>query len=65
MLLSPDKRRLLRRALDGRLLAACYGAGVDSTAMLVALKLAACVPTSSPSPTSGRRSRRRSTISSV
>ncbi len=40
MLLSPDRRRLLRGALDGRLLAACYGAGVDSTAMLVALKLA-------------------------
>ncbi len=44
MPLSPDKRRLLRAALDGRLLAACYGAGVDSTAMLVALKLAGLRP---------------------
>ncbi|WP_292442709.1 hypothetical protein [Mesorhizobium sp.] len=30
----------MRGALAGRLLAACFGAGVDSTAMLVALKLA-------------------------
>jgi hypothetical protein len=35
-----DQRRLLRTALAGRLLAVCYGAGVDSTALLVALKLA-------------------------
>jgi hypothetical protein len=39
-LLSRQQRSLLRTALAGRLLAACYGAGVDSTALLVALKLA-------------------------
>jgi len=39
-LLTRDQRRLLRTALAGRLLAVCYGAGVDSTALLVALKLA-------------------------
>lgn len=38
--LSGQQRRLLRTALAGRLLAACYGAGVDSTALLVALKIA-------------------------
>lgn len=40
MLPSPQQRLLLRSTLAGRLLAACFGAGVDSTAMLVALKLA-------------------------
>lgn len=35
-----QQRRLLRTALGGRLLAVCYGAGVDSTALLLALKLA-------------------------
>ncbi len=40
MVLSAHQRRLLNGALGGRLLAACFGAGVDSTAMLVALKLA-------------------------
>jgi hypothetical protein len=40
MLLSAHQRLLLRSTLAGRLLAACLGAGVDSTAMLVALKLA-------------------------
>lgn len=40
MVLSDHQRRLLHGALAGRLLAACFGAGVDSTAMLVALKLA-------------------------
>jgi len=40
MVLSAHHRRLLRGALGGRLLAACFGAGVDSTAMLVALMLA-------------------------
>lgn len=40
MLISPQQRDRLREALSGRLLAACFGAGVDSTGMLVALKLA-------------------------
>lgn len=44
MLLTAHQRRLLHGALSGRLLAACYGAGVDSTAMLVALKLAGLRP---------------------
>lgn len=44
MLLSLEQRRRLRAALAGRLLAVCYGAGVDSTAMLVALKLAGLRP---------------------
>jgi hypothetical protein len=39
-LLTRQQRRLLRTALADRLLAVCYGAGVDSTALLVALKLA-------------------------
>lgn len=34
----------LRKALSGRLIAVSFGAGVDSTAMLVALKLAGIVP---------------------
>ncbi|MET3793267.1 hypothetical protein [Aquamicrobium terrae] len=38
--LPPAGRRRLLSALKGRLLAACFGAGVDSTAMLVALYLA-------------------------
>lgn len=33
-------RQRLLRALSGRLLAVCFGAGVDSTAMLIALRLA-------------------------
>ena len=44
MLLSARQRRLLHDALAGRLLAACFGSGVDSTAMLVALKLAGFCP---------------------
>jgi hypothetical protein len=40
VVLSIHQRRLLRGALAGRMLAACFGAGVVSTAMLVALKLA-------------------------
>jgi hypothetical protein len=40
MLFSAHQRGALRAALAGRLLAGCFGAGVDSTAMLVALKLA-------------------------
>ncbi|OQM74145.1 hypothetical protein [Manganibacter manganicus] len=39
-LLTRQQRSLLRTALAGRLLAVCYGAGVDSTALLLALKLA-------------------------
>lgn len=44
MPLTLEQRRRLRAALAGRLLAVCYGAGVDSTAMLVALKLAGLRP---------------------
>lgn len=44
MLLTIEQRRRLRAALSGRPLAVCYGAGVDSTAMLVALKLAGLRP---------------------
>lgn len=45
MLLTHRQRHDLRAALAGRLLAACFGAGVDSTAMLIALKLAGLRPT--------------------
>lgn len=38
------ERHRLRHALEGRLLAVCFGAGVDSTAMLVALHLAGITP---------------------
>ncbi len=44
MLLTHRQRHDLRAALAGRLLAACFGAGVDSTAMLIALKLAGLRP---------------------
>lgn len=44
MLISPKQRQRLHVALSGRLLAACFGVGVDSTAMLVALKLAGLRP---------------------
>lgn len=44
MLLTRRQRHLLRAALAGRLLAVCFGAGVDSTAMLIALKLAGLRP---------------------
>lgn len=44
MLLSSRQRRLLTAALSGRLLAVSFGSGVDSTAMLVALKLAGLRP---------------------
>lgn len=44
MLITAHQRQLLHDALSGRLLAACFGAGVDSTAMLVALKLAELRP---------------------
>lgn len=38
-LLSATGRQLLLSTLQGRLLAVCFGAGFDSTAMLVALRL--------------------------
>jgi hypothetical protein len=37
-------RRRLLSALKGRLIAVCFGAGVDSTAMLIALRLAGVQP---------------------
>ena len=37
-------RRRLLSALKNRLLAVCFGAGVDSTAMLIALRLAGIRP---------------------
>ncbi len=37
-------RQRLLRTLSGRLLAVCFGAGVDSTAMLIALRLAGLRP---------------------
>jgi 3'-phosphoadenosine 5'-phosphosulfate sulfotransferase (PAPS reductase)/FAD synthetase len=42
--LSAEARRALRRALVGRLVAVSFGAGVDSTAMLVALRAAGIRP---------------------
>lgn len=42
--LRPAQRRRLLAALKDRLIAACFGAGVDSTAMLVALHLAGIRP---------------------
>lgn len=44
MLLSSRQRRPLTAALSGRLLAVSFGSGVDSTAMLVVLKLAGLRP---------------------
>lgn len=38
--LSPSQTKTLRDALAGRALAVCFGSGVDSTAMLVALRAA-------------------------
>lgn len=38
--LSFAQRKALREALGGRIIALCFGAGVDSTAMMVALKAA-------------------------
>src|SRR5690606_32481364 len=43
-LLSSEQCRQLKAALAGRLLAVCYGAGVDSTGLLVVLKLAGLRP---------------------
>lgn len=42
--LAAAARRCLLPVLDGRLLAVCFGAGVDSTAMLIALRLAELRP---------------------
>lgn len=44
MPLTHRQRHRLQAALGGRLIAVCYGAGVDSTTMLVALKQAALRP---------------------
>ncbi|SDE09460.1 hypothetical protein [Paraburkholderia lycopersici] len=43
-LLSNAQTTALRRALDHRLLTVCFGAGVDSTALLVALRAAGLRP---------------------
>lgn len=43
-LLDAGKRRRLRRLLAGRTVAVCFGAGVDSTAMLVLLRACGIVP---------------------
>lgn len=42
--LTAEEQAFLRAALGGHLLAVCFGAGVDSTAMLVALYSAGIVP---------------------
>lgn len=44
-LLDGSRRRRLRRALAGRPIALCFGAGVDSTAMLVLLRMCDITPT--------------------
>lgn len=44
-LVNGSLRRRLRRALAGRPVAVCFGAGVDSTAMLVLLWLCGIRPT--------------------
>lgn len=43
-LLESHQIETLRNALGGRLLALCFGAGVDSTAMMVALRVAGITP---------------------
>lgn len=43
-LLTPRQVAELRRLLVGRIVVLCFGAGVDSTALLVALRLAGIVP---------------------
>ena len=45
VLLDGSQQRRLRRALAGRQIAACFGAGVDSTAMLVLLRMCDIRPT--------------------
>lgn len=42
--LTQEQKQALQQQLGGRTLAVCYGAGVDSTAMLVALRAAGLVP---------------------
>ncbi len=44
VVLAPWQRQALRSALAGQLVAVCFGAGVDSTAMLVALREAELRP---------------------
>lgn len=44
-ILTPSQINTLRDTLEGRLMTACFGAGVDSTAMLVALRAAGLRPT--------------------
>lgn len=44
MSLSPSQKKALSEALDGRLTAVCFGSGVDSTAMIVALRTAELRP---------------------
>ncbi|MDM5182061.1 hypothetical protein PO883_33345, partial [Massilia sp. DJPM01] len=44
-LLDGSRRRRLRRELAGRPIAVCFGAGVDSTAMLVLLRMCDITPT--------------------
>jgi len=43
-LLPPNAIAVLRQTLSGRLINLCFGAGVDSTAMMVALKVAGITP---------------------
>ncbi|PTT80841.1 hypothetical protein DBR42_18860 [Pelomonas sp. HMWF004] len=43
-ILTATQRKALRAALAGKLIAVCFGAGVDSTAMLVALRAAGIRP---------------------
>lgn len=43
-ILNADQVAALRAALDGQLLALCFGSGVDSTAMIVALRAAGLRP---------------------
>jgi len=43
-LLSPGQVRALREALAGRMIVLCFGAGVDSTALIVALRAAGIRP---------------------
>lgn len=43
-ILNTDQIEALREALSGRLLSLCFGAGVDSTAMIVALRAAGVRP---------------------
>jgi len=51
------QRCALVDALAGRLIVLCFGSGVDSTAMIVALRGPACGRTSSRSPTRAAKTR--------